>query len=76
MQHVDVPAELKGHHRAVRLAVMPNGDFDDAAADSSERLGILRHPAYCMSWSSPPMPPKFSEEPSGNLGKIISIRQS
>jgi hypothetical protein len=45
MQPIDVPAKQEGHHRANCLAVMPNGDFEDAAADSFERLGILRQPA-------------------------------
>ena len=28
MQHIDVPAELECHHRAVCLAVMPKGDLE------------------------------------------------
>src|SRR5439155_17184432 len=38
-------AELDGYHRAVGVAAVPQSDFEHAAADSLERLGILRHPA-------------------------------
>jgi hypothetical protein len=45
MQHINVGADLDGHHGAVSFAVMPEGDLEDAAANPLLRLGILGHPA-------------------------------
>jgi hypothetical protein len=77
MPHVDVPAELERHHRAVSLAVMPKGDLEDAAADPLEPLGVLRHPAIphelelaaddpsCLRWECLNIPPRVPQPHDG-----------
>src|SRR5208282_408496 len=45
MQHVDLLTQLDSQNRSIGIGVIPQGDLDNAAANSLEGLGILGHSA-------------------------------